>query len=41
MRRRHHHDGNASGRRGASPGGRIECGVDGVGILKVMIGKPA
>jgi fumarylpyruvate hydrolase len=24
-----------------SPGDKIECGVDGVGTLKVTIGKPA
>ena len=39
-RRRYHHDGNPGRRRSLSPGDKIECGVDGVGTLKVAIGKP-
>src|SRR5882757_4448317 len=33
--------GTPAGVAALSPGDRIECGVDGVGILKVAIGKPA
>jgi fumarylpyruvate hydrolase len=32
--------GTPAGVSALSPGDRIECGVDGVGILKVNIGKP-
>jgi fumarylpyruvate hydrolase len=39
-RRRHHHDGHAGRRLPAQPGDKIECGVDGVGTLKVNIGNP-
>ena len=40
-RRRYHHDGNAGRRRRSSqPGDKIECGVDGIGTLKVAIGQP-
>ena len=33
--------GTPAGVAALSPGDKIECGVDGVGILKVTIGKPA
>jgi fumarylpyruvate hydrolase len=33
--------GTPAGVAALSPGDRIECGVDGVGMLKVEIGKPA
>jgi len=33
--------GTPAGVAALSPGDRIECGVDGVGTLKVTIGKPA
>ncbi len=33
--------GTPAGVAALSPGDKIECGVDGVGTLKVAIGKPA
>jgi Fumarylacetoacetate (FAA) hydrolase family len=33
--------GTPAGVAALSPGDRIECGVDGIGTLKVTIGKPA
>jgi fumarylpyruvate hydrolase len=33
--------GTPAGVAALSPGDRIECGVDGVGTLKVTIGEPA
>jgi fumarylpyruvate hydrolase len=33
--------GTPAGVAALSPGDRIECGVDGVGTLKVSIGQPA
>jgi fumarylpyruvate hydrolase len=39
-RRRHHHDGHPAGVSQLKPGDKIECGVDGVGTLKVAIGNP-
>ena len=34
-------DNTPAGVAALSPGDRIECGVDGIGTLKVTIGKPA